>query len=533
MKVGDYVHWRYSNYLSNGLTVDKGGGAAPIDIFNKQRTMLLNSLKDTKHDEATREQLERQINFFFDPTPAVLHTGFTPQQMANIKQFLDNLVNKTIKKLRPKALDKAGWERDTLNTYGTGGGSITLDDGSAESWAEIRKSRSFRNNSTPTTYYAVDRRIKQLCVQRDKLNAMASKSVSDINFITGVNQLMQDYKSFADEVSTMVKQETSGNVKGHFYVSGTQTAGIRSTKFSIDNTFANRLQDLIDMTVSVTNVELKGILGEVVPVVSQWAWSNFQNKSYAEIQQLMAELDTSMTIDLFTQKAGIGQQTSKKISMASKVISTGGISGNTQVPLGKSKLNTSYTQDKVDIALDLDSGETINASVKNVNLASGHNIRLLSGANVVNFVQDYPTFANHYLNVTGNIRRSSDRAPNSTVKAAHEALKLTIALHAFAGGLWAEDKQGNVGRTAMAELFIVNDSSSHGHYKVYYIADLLEKVSKNLNYIKLDIPQTHNNAWLGPHYNSLTHAWARVARMLGELREQKLKVSLDPAILKT
>lgn len=533
MKVGDYVHWRYSNYLSNGLTVNKGGGAEPINIFNKQRIMLLNSLKEAKHDEGTREQLERQINFFFDPTPAVLHTGFTPQQMANIKQFLDSLVNKTISSLRPKALGKAGYDRDTLNTHGTGGGSITLDDGSTESWARIRKSKSFRDAGGNTTYYAVDRRIKQLCAQRDKLNAIASKSASDISFINGVDQLMRDYESLADEVSKMVEQETSGNVKGHFYMSGTQTAGIRSTKFSIDNTFANRLQDLIDMTISVTDTELKGILGEVVPVVSQWAWSNFQDKSYAEIQEVMAGLDMNTTIDLFSQKAGVGQQTSKKITMASKVISTGGVSGNTQVQLGKAKLNTSYTQDKVDIALDLDGGETINASVKNVNLASGHNIGLLSGSNIVNFVQDYPTFANHYLNVTGNIGRGSDRAPGSAVKAAHEALKLTIALHAFAGGLWSEDRQGNVGKTAMAELFIVNDSSGHGHYKVYYISDLLEKVSKNLNYIKLDIPMTHNNDWLGPHYNSLDHAWARVARMLGELREQKLEVSLDPAILKT
>lgn len=530
MKVGDYIHWRYSNYLSNGLTVDRGGGAAPIDIFNKQRTMLLNSLKDTKHDEGTREQLERQINFFFDPTPAVLHTGFTPQQMANIKQFLDNLVNKTIKELRPKALGKAGWERDTLNTYGTGGGSITLDDGSTESWAKIRKARSFRDNvGKGTTAYAIDRRIKQLIAQRDKLGKIDNKSGIDQSFISRVDNFMDQYKAIKDEVNDIVEAEVA---KGT-YLSGSRVAGMLSRKYQISDTFANELQDLIDMTISVTDTELKGVLGEVVPVVSQWAWSNFQNKSYAEIQQLMAELDTSMTIDLFTQKAGIGQQTSKKITMVSKVISTGDVSGNTQVQLGKSKLNTSYTQDKVDIALDLDSGETINASVKNVNLASGHNIGLLSGANVVNFVQDYPTFANHYLNVTGNIGRSSDRAPTSTVKAAHEALKLTIALHAFAGGLWAEDKQGNVGKTAMAELFIVNDSSGHGHYKVYYIADLLGKVSKNLNYIKLDIPQTHNNDWLGPHYNSLNHAWARVARMLGELREQKLEVSLDPSILKT
>lgn len=529
MKVGDYIHWRYSNYLNNGLTVDKGGGADPNSIFAKQREMLRANLHSAKHDEATRAQLEQQINFFFDPTPMNITTGFTAEQIQKVQQYLDNMVNQTVQQLRPRALGRGSWNRNDLSTTTTGGGSITLDDGSTETWSKIRKASNFTGKSR-STWYAIDRRVQQLIAQRDNLAKMAASDRSGVD-----NAFMERVRNFADQYKDFIAQarsEVEGELAAGTYVSGDQIAGIRSAKTDVNTSFANELQSLIDMTVAVTDTELKGIIGEVVPVVSQWAWQNFQGKSFGEIESMLQGLDQDVTIDLFTKKAGIGQQTSKKITMASKVISTNGVSGNSQVQLGGASLNTSYTQDKVDIALDVDGGKTINASVKNVNLASGYNIGLLSGANIVNFVQDYPTFANHYLNVTGNIGRG-DRAPGSTVRAAHDALKFTIAVHAFSGGLWAEDKSGNVGKTAMAELFIVNDSSSNAHYRVYYIADLLDKVDKNLDYIKADFPMTHNNDWIGSHVPEMDKAWARVARMLGELRATKLKVSLDPAVLKT
>nr|DAN97201.1 MAG TPA: hypothetical protein [Caudoviricetes sp.] len=53
--------------------------------------------------------------------------------------------------------------------------------------------------------------------------------------------------------------------------------------------------------------------------------------------------------------------------------------------------------------------------MKNVNLFAG-NIKVLTGTSTLNFLQDYPSFGNYYLNVTANNGRfSNDSAPASEI----------------------------------------------------------------------------------------------------------------------
>lgn len=538
MKVGNYVHWRYQNYLNCGLSVDRESGEKtdPQKIFREHREELLSNskLQKTVNNAQVRE-LEQQINYFFDPTPGVLDFGYDEEQKRQIEAFLRRIVEQTIEKLKPNALKGNTWNPNNLATS-KGGGSVTLEDGETETWASIRRGTNF--SKANTTYYALDRRIKQILATRDNLDRLRKEGKSssiDDAFIQRVNQLQTDYSKMIEEI-----QNTANTEKAEGKYIDKKTAGIRSQKVAVGKytsekgSFTKDLQSIIDMTLQITDTDLKGILGEVVPVVSQWAWQTFQGKTYKEVDQLLQTLNMEEVIDLTSEKAGWGQKKSIKISKSDSVIVNTNLDNwkeQVQVKIGPTTLNTMATQDKVDIKLDIDGGKTVNASVKNVNLNSGNNVSILKGANMVTYVQDYPIFANHFLNVAGNIGRS-DRAPTIDLRAAHDAMKFTIALHALVGGLWAQNESGNVFKTEMAELFIINDSSSGGHFKIYTMESLIKAIQKNLDYIKLDFPMTFYNKWRGGQAHDMKAAFARVAGLLGDLRVQKLNASLDPAIFK-
>jgi hypothetical protein len=95
-------------------------------------------------------------------------------------------------------------------------------------------------------------------------------------------------------------------------------------------------------------------------------------------------------------------------------------------------VKTSFTQDKVDIMVSVADDKLMNASVKNVNLFSGENIHVHSGRSILEMMQDYPKFSNHYLNLTIH-DPFMNNIPRDLIDKAHKTLKLTIALHALTG----------------------------------------------------------------------------------------------------
>ena len=153
-------------------------------------------------------------------------------------------------------------------------------------------------------------------------------------------------------------------------------------------------------------------------------------------------------------------------------------------------------------------------------------VHLLSGRSVLALVQDYEIFLNHYLNVVSN---HPDKEPNTIdLTQAHEAMKLTILLKALEGGVFS-----NKGYTDKAELFIINDNSQ-GKFKVYYIFDILDEVSKKLEYLKTgeyDEVTKLNNDWIGVEKEpNMSDAKVRISNLLKQLHEMPLEVSVSKQI---
>ena len=117
------------------------------------------------------------------------------------------------------------------------------------------------------------------------------------------------------------------------------------------------------------------------------------------------------------------------------------------------------------------------------------------------------------------------------VQQAHDTMKLTIALHALAGGDWAKAAGSNVfSVNPMAEIFIINRL---GHFEVYFMSDILENVANNLDLIDIEgFNSVHRweNEYVG-QTPMIKTAYRRIANLLAQLHLQQLKVSIKTGAL--
>jgi len=62
----------------------------------------------------------------------------------------------------------------------------------------------------------------------------------------------------------------------------------------------------------------------------------------------------------------------------------------------------------------MEDGESINTSMKNYNLSanSNPNITILTGRNILYYLQEYNLFMNHYLNITAVLKNEFSKNKN-------------------------------------------------------------------------------------------------------------------------
>ena len=522
MQIGNYIHYRFSHYKTSGLNYNGSSTPNPEIVFQQQRTKLLSSLPDRKANKtAIKSTLEAQLNFFFNSNTAdqTINLGFTPEEQQQLHNAVIKIFEQAMASLQ---IDLNGASIDYNNLSATGGGSVDVM-GEQVEFRNLRKNKLGGKKGKQTKESAVYRRILALKALRDSL---AANQVSS-NFIQRVNNLESQYEELINELSQSVGGE-SGIIRGK----GSAILKSKSMSIKEHGTFIQEINDLIKLTKKTTDTQVTGYLGEYIPAISQYVANMVAEKG---VQECLADLNNgNFNIDIITGRV-VGDQRTRKVLQKSAVIGKKGNSSSTDAQIGDVNIRTNYTQDKVDVILDLPQNEKINASMKNINFAAaqsmGKGINIFSGTSSLNFLQDYPIFANHYLNITANLGRLAfDQAPSGLIKQAHEEMKMTIALHALTGNVWGQSAGGAIGKTAQAEILVVNDTSNkYGQFKVYFMSDILNAISKNLKLITIDgLSENNPNWWVGElGVNNNQAAFKRVANILAHLHTQKLKVSIS------
>lgn len=549
MKVGDYIHWRYSNYKTYGLRMNEksGGnrGNTPEAALNEQRKKMRELLPDRSDAKVSiKEDLEKQINFFYDLQNSTINTNYTAEQKAQLLNIMKQVVQDSIKRV---GVDTNRAAINWGNATAIGGGSVQVGDKASE-FARIRKTKiggkkkQSEGLKETTTEGAVYRRIQELTELRNKLDIAnkENKPIShyDRQFMDAINELYRKYGQLIDDINKSISQEMATKSVTKFTTGFTQKGGkvIGNKKFNITehSDFVTELNKALAMTKQVTDTEVEGYLGEYLPVVSQVITDSIEQSSVEDVLDTVTKNGIDYIIDLTRSKV-VGNQLSRKTVMSSNVINKASLSGSDEAQIGDVKINTSYTKDKVDIILSLPDNQNI--KVSNKNIGSNHSIGALKGTSSLNLIQDYSEFANHYLNITANKGNRPDSAPSDLLSKYHDAFKQTIAMHALVGGVWGQDySSGEFKRNDMAEIMVVNNGrGKNGRFSVYFMSDIFNNISNNLDLIDIkglnDIRQ-YTNDWVGEkEKNDVDMAWGRVANILTQLRTESLIVSVSQKAL--
>ena len=145
-------------------------------------------------------------------------------------------------------------------------------------------------------------------------------------------------------------------------------------------------------------------------------------------------------------------------------------------------------------------------------------IHLLSGRSVLALVQEYENFVNHYLNISAE--HDDSEPPGGLLNAASVAMKLTVLLKALVGGVAGRTKNGQIGMSQQADLFIINDNSV-GRFRVYLIDDILNAVQRNIDLLKtgvLDKTSKLSNSYVGSRSDmNMGDARIRISNLLAQL----------------
>lgn len=532
MRIGEYIHYRYSNYRKHGLSIASGSPVTEQDIasiLQEQHDELLKSLNERKpKDPQLKADLERKLNFYFTRDEMLLDANATKEQAEELRKIIQDICETALQQSVKKGLNQTVRNYETLVASNT----TSLLDLSSES--DLREELSSLLQTTLggkrqewTTESAIARRVQFILKLKEQANKLGITKTKGQAFINMVNDLDDNYKGLMEEyknMSTLSKKHVSLN----------------------DNTmnFVKGIEAILEAARSETNTKVQGYLGEYIPVITQYVTAMVAKEGIDTCLSKLTNLTdyADITKQLFDNGLITGDNRSRKVLLKDKVAVGGkskAFSQTVDAKIDGVDIKTNFTQDKVDIVVSMPDNTAMNASVKNVNLFSGKNIHVHSGRSILEMMQDYPKFSNHYLNLTihNPIMNSISK---DIIQKAHDTLKLTVALHALTGKQWSETKEGNIVQTQQAELFIVNDQrGAADSFKVYYMADLLQSVDDNLSYLHIkDFDKVTNrhgleyaNKWADPREPNRQSAYKRIHNLLAHFHSASLEVSINPQVL--
>ena len=551
-KIGNYIHWKYTNYLKYGT----GTKEHPKDIISiktkaleDQRNLVLNEskLKKNINKKLEKDKLENQLNFFFN-------------RNSNTKQLVKGISNEDlhrsiIKKIQERFGDLVQIDENL---------KATISDA-----AMSQKYGKLKENASYNSVVAVYNRIAYIKKDIDRFIApklLEGKGLSRNqtfiqNSFNDVAKMFQESIDLSDRtfsellgdakisnfdpalIKTIeLEKEEIHNKLGQIYTRTKMQGG----KIFMTEGLIPLLNEVIKRINKANAAYYTGLAGEMyVALVTKIG----SNKAITEVNKLLADFSTG----LVDNNLGLVGQNTTYSAMNKQAFAVSGKTNDNYFTSfdGKNSISLKATQDKVDVVITLDNGELLNASVKNYNLSDPlKNITLLSGTNMLKYLSAYQTFVNHYLNIVSQSlsepRNESDRSfreqiPQSLIIEANKTLLLTLTLKALAGGVekLSLDQSGFI-KNDMAEVFILNDNST-GQFKVFFIEDIINKIglnySKIIDYIDMDNFSENFRPgmyWITQYKNGVRNysdAYSRINNLLNSFVSQRLHISLKQTVL--
>lgn len=526
--IGDYIHYRYKNYLQYGLIQKARGGGHQrptkelTSVLNEQREQVYKQLR-SQYNANLYRRLETELNNF---TTGRLN-GSRPLLNYSIQQHIFKKVQSMCSALTMNDID---WQTLTISEAG-----------------------KQRMRQAKPDLQAFEQYLLQICngdAQAAQQMSVKFRTLLSSNIGTGstrfnTTSVMKHVNTIHALIQSLPQSPTKNDL----------TVRIANVK--------NRIKAIPKGDIALFNeaalVDSHGNRRNIRQELAAIAQATLAGASLVTIEGQMAEALVHHISDgmLKTMQGGVKVLTSDLLgSMRAKnMYVSSAFGGNIkfdQLFAGKQFSRHSGadakneiqwqiesfggTQGKTDTAITFyanDKRVVSNTSIKSYNLTAPNmqalkqGMSLVQGTNMMYLFQNRAKFLNHYLNQTsGRSAGNPDTPPANTVAQANQLMQEMLVLLSFTGGGRRADTKTDA---RMAGIFIVNDKGKkNGGFKIVPVEALYQRLLQDNDAFKTSLPitKTWKNIWIGRQHGG---KWQRITNMLMEVYSFKIDVSLDLA----
>lgn len=515
-KIGSYVHWRYQNYLDYGLRMSKWGEklSTPVSPIMKmqaqKKKIMIEAKKVYKHSKDIKlpaKDITNYLNFFYNPKDKKSDNtvpGLTQDQIDTILEAVTkyhgkDLVNKQVSRTLQVT-------NQNVNYNGAKDFYESLD------------------GNTQAELLALGRYINRAVKQRRRSTVLDKYMKNLEGIYNRIGQNMQNnasVKTIEDLIKAWKNIQNASVGKKSIKI---DDININSASF-----FSQLKQFYQDMTAAEVASQVQGYLAQSVVICQNHV---LENKSQNVTADMLLQVLQGAAAQPSKSRKGVSAQFLDTRYADLKQIHA---NSKRKLDVGQGSFSAHLTEDKVDLTLTIDN-INVPISLKNYNMQSPGSVHLLSGSSVLGLTQEYVSFLNHFLNIYPDRQGGVEDATAAEKAEAKQAMQLTILYKALVGGVYTAG-----GKTATAELFVVNDNSK-GKYRVYYMKDLIDAAVNNLASVQANQSasylqtgdfdtQTIKHDFVGNASNiNGGDAQRRISNLLNKLHIMKLKVSLNKTL---
>lgn len=502
-KIGEYVHYKYENYLRYGLA--RKLSTAPSSVqgslskYVYEAREQASSIVSSNINRAALLKAQAGLNFLMGKSATNGEESAT-QRRELVRRSLTEVLQTKVKSLDVSDID---WSNLTLKHSG-----IEKIKAANIDFSKMLTELEQLYPSTPTKDIA-KKMLKISTLKNDITGDNADHYVGA--FIRRANNLRAAINSLDLDQTTIENL----NTKISALTNGAQIKGRTTGKFTDATLYTELVNIANEVLVACSIVGIEGFLAEgaAASLGAVFAKEVGKNAKRLVEENIVGPIKKEKNVFISNSfMSGINIDTVMTDSHYKKA--GDGITWEL----------TSGVEGKIDAVVNLDDSQ-LKASVKNYNLSGGNphikGVTLVSGSSMLFLLSNQIRFLNHYLNQT------VDTAPSNVVVNANKEMKLMLLLLSFIGGGMRKGANGQIYQNR-ADTFIINDKSKPGSIRVVSIYELYEKIIQSNNpeiSITLDDTHTWKNTKIGNNPDPAL-ANQRISNILAQVHKKKITASI-------
>lgn len=545
-KIGNYIHYHFSNYLRYGTSIkehnaQESSSAAFRQIKNDMKTYVINN----RNEEDDAQYIEDYLNFYYTQT-TTQNTQFLKGYSNIFESAKNTLIQRAEEFFRQQGLR---FDPKTMTVFSATKdfSHVSLDDMNIAS----KFSKLGQGSTKVSTFKAIQKAYFEFKQIYDNLDKLDNRTQDEQNFIEAFNQLNNKFErligflQFDQEDSSVSSSNWNSNVNKKLGVLTSMSGGRRG----FSGSFVDELNQIGQLFVIKASSYYNGKVDEYFNAIYEFLVTQGEKAFQMSFEELMKAVESPIS-GMHSRVVGHQQGTYvlKADNFAIGTLAENNRTSNNNVSymtkIGDLELSLNAVDQKTDLMITMPDMTEIPVSMKHYATKNLNNISLQSGSNLFKFLQDYPIFTNHYLNLTAQHFTGWGSAKSELIGGAGEIAQQYVwtimAIKSLVGGLTVLSKGSeNISQGLKNPYLILNNSGKYKVYSTRNIAkELTQRIDKIRDYVRIDtnnqkfnhqVTDIWTNAWQKGYDDppNISSAFSRISVLMQEVASINYDVQLN------